>query len=63
MITKMTDLVGQCLQAGNEAIPEVSKKRSVNLFETFLGAGIHTDVQLGHWSQVPDNTGLVSQLF
>jgi len=49
----VSNLVGQRLQAGNKAIPEVAEERSIDLLQAFLGAGVYADVQLGNGYKIP----------
>lgn len=46
-------LFSQSLQAVQESLPEVLEQGPVDLLQAVPGAGIHTDIQLGHWLQTP----------
>ena len=49
-----SNLFWQSLKAVQKPRPEISKQGSVDFLEAFFSAGIHTDIQLSHWNEVPE---------
>ena len=49
-----SNLFWQSLKAVQKPRPEISEQGSVDFLEAFFSAGIHTDIQLSHWNEVPE---------
>ena len=55
-------LLVEFIQTAKEAWPEVPEEWPVYLLQALLGAGIHTDIQLGHGHKIPvDNQGIIRE--